>query len=156
MDRYTELHSATRAMVEVAADAREMTDSLEAGVVSLRGEVAQQSNINKELQYQVVATRLAPVSVLSARLTRNVRQTCQQTGKQAELHITGGEIQVDGDVINKLAIPCCICWRNAVDHGIEMPEERIAAGKPEQGSIDLSFSRQGSGIVVTIKDDGKG
>lgn len=156
MDRYTELHSATRAMVEVAADAREMTDSLEAGVISLRGEVAQQSNINKELQYQVVATRLAPVSVLSARLTRNVRQTCQQTGKQAELHITGGEIQVDGDVINKLADPLLHLLRNAVDHGIEMPEERIAAGKPEQGSIDLSFARQGSGIVVTIKDDGKG
>lgn len=156
MDRYTELHSATRAMVEVAADAREMTDSLEAGVVSLRGEVAQQSNINKELQYQVVATRLAPVSVLSARLTRNVRQTCQQTGKQAELHITGGEIQVDGDVINKLADPLLHLLRNAVDHGIEMPEDRVAAGKPEQGNINLNFSRQGSGIVVTIQDDGKG
>jgi chemosensory pili system protein ChpA (sensor histidine kinase/response regulator) len=156
LDRYNELHGITRALVEVTADAREMTDNLEASVMSLRSEVAQQSNINKELQYQVVATRLAPVNVLSARLVRNVRQTCQQTGKQAELIITGGEIQVDGDVLNKLADPLLHILRNAVDHGIELPENRAIAGKPVEGSIKLDFSRQGSGIVVTIRDDGKG
>jgi len=156
LDRYNELHGATRSLVEVTADAREMTNNLEAGVTRLRIEVAQQANINKELQYQVVATRLAPVSVLTARLMRNVRQTCQQTGKQAELVITGGEIQVDGDVLNKLADPLLHLLRNAVDHGIELPEVRTAAGKPETGIINLDFSRQGSGIVVTIRDDGKG
>ncbi len=156
LDRYNELHGATRMLVEVTTDAREMTDSLEAGVTKLRIEVAQHSNINKELQYQVVATRLAPVNVLTARLVRNVRQTCQQTGKQAELVITGGEIQVDGDVLNKLADPLLHLLRNAVDHGIELPEERTAIGKPASGTINLDFSRQGSGIVVTIRDDGKG
>ena len=156
MDRYTELHSATRALVEAAADAKEMTDSLEEGVSQLRGEVSQQNNINKELQYQVVSTRLAPVSSLSARLVRNVRQTCQQTGKQAELIISGGEIEVDGDVLNKLADPLLHLLRNAVDHGIELPDERAAVEKPVEGTINLTFSRQGSGIVVTIKDDGKG
>jgi chemosensory pili system protein ChpA (sensor histidine kinase/response regulator) len=85
-----------------------------------------------------------------------VRQTCQQTGKQAELVITGGEIQVDGDVLNKLADPLLHLLRNAVDHGIELPEDRAAAGKPIAGTINLDFSRQGSGIVVTIRDDGKG
>ena len=156
MDRYNELHGATRSLVEVTTDAREMTSNLEFGVSRLRVEVAQHANINKELQYQVIATRLAPVSVLSARLTRNVRQTCQQTGKQADLIITGGEIQVDGDVLNKLADPLLHLLRNAVDHGIELPEDRIAAGKPAGGTISLDFSRQGSGIVVTICDDGKG
>lgn len=156
LDRYNELHGATRALVEVTADAREMTDNLESGVTRLRSEVAQQANINKELQYQVVATRLAPVNVLTARLMRNVRQTCQQTGKQADLVITGGEIQVDGDVLNKLADPLLHLLRNAVDHGIELPDDRVAAGKPVTGTINLDFSRQGSGIVVTIRDDGKG
>jgi chemotaxis protein histidine kinase CheA/ActR/RegA family two-component response regulator len=156
LDRYNELHGATRSLVEVTADAREMTDNLDAGITRLRIEVAQQSTINKELQYQVVATRLAPVSVLTARLMRNVRQTCQQTGKQAELVIAGGEIQVDGDVLNKLADPLLHLLRNAVDHGIELPEDRAAAGKPIAGTINLNFSRQGSGIVVTIRDDGKG
>ena len=156
LDRYNELHGITRSLVEVTADAREMTDNLEASVTKLRSEVDQQANINKELQYQVVATRLAPVSVLSARLERNVRQTCLQTGKQAELVITGGEIQVDGDVLNKLADPLLHLLRNAVDHGIELPEERAAKGKPPEGSINLNFSRHGSGIIVTIRDDGKG
>ena len=156
LDRYNELHGATRSLVEVTTDAREMTDNLEAGVTRLRIEVAQHSNINKELQYQVIATRLAPVNVLAARLLRNVRQTCQQTGKQAELVITGGEIQVDGDVLNKLADPLLHLLRNAVDHGIELPEDRAVAQKPAVGIINLNFSRQGSGIVVTIRDDGKG
>jgi chemotaxis protein histidine kinase CheA/CheY-like chemotaxis protein len=156
LDRYNELHGATRSLVEVTTDAREMTNNLEAGMARLRIEVAQHANINKELQYQVIATRLAPVSVLSARLMRNVRQTCQQTGKQAELVITGSEIQVDGDVLNKLADPLLHLLRNAVDHGIELPDDRTAAGKPAAGTINLDFSRQGSGIVVTIRDDGKG
>lgn len=156
LDRYNELHGATRSLVEVTTDTREMTNNLEAGMARLRIEVAQHANINKELQYQVVATRLAPVSVLTARLMRNVRQTCQQTGKQAELAITGGEIQVDGDVLNKLADPLLHLLRNAVDHGIELPEDRAAAGKPVAGTINLDFSRQGSGIVVSIRDDGKG
>jgi len=156
MDRYTELHGATRSLVEITTDAREMTDNLVASIVNLRGEVTQQANINKDLQYQVIATRLAPVNVLSARLMRNVRQTCQQTGKQAELNIAGGEIQVDGDVINKLAEPLLHLLRNAVDHGIELPADRIAAGKPAEGKINLEFSRQGLGVVVTIRDDGKG
>ncbi|KXS33114.1 MAG: Chemotaxis protein histidine kinase-like protein [Candidatus Gallionella acididurans] len=156
LDRYTELHGVTQALVEVTADAREMTGSLEAGVSSLRSEVVQQANINKELQYQVAATRLAPASVLTARLMRNVRQTCQQTGKQARLVITGGEIQIDGDVLNKLADPLLHILRNAVDHGIELPEERTIAGKPPEGMVKLDFSRQGSGIIVTIRDDGRG
>jgi chemosensory pili system protein ChpA (sensor histidine kinase/response regulator) len=156
LDRYTELHGVTQALVEVAADAREMTGSLESGLASLRNEVVQQANINKELQYQVAATRLAPASVLTARLMRNVRQTCQQTGKQARLVITGGEIQIDGDVLNKLADPLLHILRNAVDHGIELPEERTIAGKPPEGMVKLDFSRQGSGIIVTIRDDGRG
>jgi chemosensory pili system protein ChpA (sensor histidine kinase/response regulator) len=156
MDRYNELHGATRALVEVTTDAREMTDNLETCVTNLRIEVAQQSQINKELQHQVVSTRLAPVNSLTARLTRNVRQTCVQTGKQAALVITGGDIQVDGDVLNKLSDPLLHLLRNAVDHGIELPGDRTAAGKPAEGRIDLNFSRQGSGIVVVIRDDGKG
>ncbi|MFZ5523229.1 MAG: hybrid sensor histidine kinase/response regulator [Pseudomonadota bacterium] len=156
MDRYNELHGASRALVEATADAREMTDNLETSVASLRIEVTQQSQINKDLQHQVVSTRLSPVNSLVARLTRNVRQTCVQTGKQANLVIGGGDIQVDGDVLNKLADPLLHLLRNAVDHGIELPEDRAAAGKPAEGRIELNFSRQGSGIVVTIRDDGKG
>jgi chemosensory pili system protein ChpA (sensor histidine kinase/response regulator) len=156
LDRYNELHSATHALIEVAADTHEMAEGLGAGLGELRAEVTQQGQLNKDLQHQITSTRLAPVSSLVARLTRNVRQTCTQTGKQAELLIAGGEIRVDGDVLNKLADPLLHLLRNAVDHGIELPDERLAAGKAAQGTIHLVFARQGSSIVVTIRDDGRG
>ncbi len=156
MDRYNELHSATRALVEVSADAREIASAIENDIAVLQSEVLQQSIVNKDLQYQIISTRMTPISMLSARLTRNVRQTCQQTGKDAELHIVGGEILVDGDVLNKLADPLLHILRNAVDHGIELPGERTTISKPEVGTINLTFARQGATIVVTITDDGRG
>jgi chemotaxis protein histidine kinase CheA/ActR/RegA family two-component response regulator len=156
MDRYNELHGATRALVEVSADAREIALVVENDIANLQSEVLQQSIVNKDLQYQITSTRMTPVSMLNTRLTRNVRQTGQQTGKDATLLIVGGEIQVDGDVLNKLADPLLHILRNAVDHGIELPAERLAAGKAEVGTINLTFARQGSTIIVTIRDDGRG
>ncbi len=156
MDKYNELHGATRSLVEVAADAREIASLVENDIADLQSEVLQQAIVNKDLQYQVTSTRMTPVSNLNARLTRNVRQTSQQTGKNAELVITGSEIQVDGDVLNKLADPLLHILRNAVDHGLELPPERNAAGKPENGTIALTFARQGATIIVTISDDGRG
>lgn len=156
LDQYNELHGATRALVEVTADADEMARTVEGMLSNVRAEVVQQTLINKDLQHQVVSTRLTPVSTLSARLTRNVRQTCQQTGKQAELEIVGGSILVDGDVLNKLADPLLHLLRNAVDHGLEMPDERVAMGKPAAGTVKLTIARQGSNVIVHVRDDGRG
>jgi chemosensory pili system protein ChpA (sensor histidine kinase/response regulator) len=156
LDRYNELHGATRALVETTADAREIASALEEDIAAISTDLAQQNQVNKALRHQVISTRMTPVDSLSARLIRNVRQTCQQTGKDAELVITGGDIQVDGDVLNKLADPLLHILRNAVDHGIESPSMREAHGKPPRGLINLDFSRQGSSVKVRIKDDGKG
>lgn len=156
LDRYNELHGATRALVETTADAREIASALEDDVASISIELAQQSQINKDLRHQVISTRMTPVESLTARLTRNVRQTCQQTGKDADLIITGSDILVDGDVLNKLADPLLHILRNAVDHGIESPALRESHGKPPRGRINLDFSRQGSSVTVRVKDDGKG
>ena len=156
LDRYNELQGATRALVETTADAREFANGLEAEVSQLSSDVTAQNTINREIQFQVIATRLLPVSSLGSRLTRNIRQTCQQTGKQAELKIIGGDILIDGDVLAQLADPLLHILRNAVDHGIEMPDARREANKPIVGNILLEFVRQGSSILVRIKDDGKG
>ncbi len=156
LDRYNELHGAARALVETTADAREFANGLEAEVAQLSSDVTAQNTINREMQFQVIATRLLPVSSLANRLTRNIRQTCQQTGKQAELKIVGGDILIDGDVLAQLADPLLHILRNAVDHGIEMPDVRRAANKSQVGAILLEFIRQGSSILVRIKDDGKG
>ncbi len=156
LDRYNELHGATRSLVEVCADAREISIALEDDVASIQHDLTQQNQINKDLRFQVISTRMTPVESLVARLTRNVRQTCQQTGKDAELVITGRDILVDGDVLNKLADPLLHILRNAVDHGIEDGAMREAHGKPRRGLINLAFTRQGSSVMVHIKDDGNG
>jgi chemotaxis protein histidine kinase CheA/ActR/RegA family two-component response regulator len=156
LDRYNELHGATRSLVEVCADAREISIALEDDVANIQHDLTQQNQINKDLRFQVISTRMTPVESLAARLTRNVRQTCQQTGKDAELVITGRDILVDGDVLNKLADPLLHILRNAVDHGIEDGALRESHGKPARGLINLDFTRQGSSVMVHIKDDGKG
>jgi chemotaxis protein histidine kinase CheA/ActR/RegA family two-component response regulator len=156
LDRYNELHGATRSLVEVCADAREISIALEDDVANIQHDLTQQNQINKDLRFQVISTRMTPVESLAARLTRNVRQTCQQTGKDAELTITGRDILVDGDVLNKLADPLLHILRNAVDHGIEEGALRESHGKSPRGLINLDFTRQGSSVTVHIKDDGKG
>ncbi len=156
LDRYNELHGATRSLVEVCADAREISVALEDDVANIQHDLRQQNQLNKDLQFQVISTRMTPVESLAARLTRNVRQTCQQTGKEATLVITGGNILVDGDVLNKLADPLLHILRNAVDHGIEDAATREASRKSRIGLINLDFTRQGSSVTVHIKDDGKG
>jgi chemotaxis protein histidine kinase CheA/ActR/RegA family two-component response regulator len=156
LDRYNELHGATRALVEASADAREIGMSLSDELAALQGEILQQGRLNKEMQHLVMSTRMTPVHSLAPRLTRNIRQTAQTVGKKAELVIHGGDILVDGDVLSSLADPLLHILRNAVDHGIETPEERTAAGKAETGIVELSFIRQGSSVIVRVRDDGRG
>ena len=156
MDRYNELHGATRALVEVTTDARDVAIDIEDNIVDLSTEIMRQGQIGRDLQYQVISTRMTPVSSLLPRLNRNVRQTCQQTGKEAELVVTGSEIMVDGEVLNKLADPLLHILRNAIDHGIELPEDRLRAGKLPIGKVQMNFARQGSTISVSIQDDGRG
>ena len=156
LDRYNELQGATRALVEVTADARELGLGIEDDLVSLANEVQQQGRMNKDLQHLVMSTRMTPVANLVPRLTRNVRQTAQSLGKKVELIVVGSEILVDGDILTGLADPLLHILRNAVDHGIELPHERTAAGKSESGTIVMEVVRQGNSIAVRVRDDGRG
>lgn len=156
LDQYNELHGATHALMEDAADARALGNRLEEDISQLGTVIAQQQRLQKDLQHLVASTRMTPVGALASRLQRNVRQTCQATGKDAELVIEGSEIQVDGLVLSQLAEPLLHMLRNAVDHGIESLAERVAAGKSARGRIALSFSRQGQQAVVRCSDDGHG
>lgn len=155
-DQYNELHSATRGLLEGTGDARELSLGIEDDIGQLSAILVRQDQMNKEIQHLAMVMRLTPVKIIIPRLTRNVRQTCQMTGKRAELVVEGGDIMVDGEVLNKLADPLLHVLRNAVDHGIENPEERVAVGKPETGKIVLSFVRQGQTVVVRCTDDGRG
>lgn len=156
MDQYNELHSTAHALVEEASDVRVISQQIEEAIAQLAGMQTRQQQLSRDLQYLVIGTRMTEVGVLESRLQRNVRTTCQATGKMAVLTFRGGSTLIDSDVLNKLAEPLLHLLRNAVDHGLETPRDRVKAGKSEVGSIVLDFSRQGQQVVLRCQDDGNG
>lgn len=156
MDQYSELHSTAHALVEEAADARALALQVEEEIAQLVSLQARQQRLNKDMQHLVIGTRMTAVGVLESRLQRNVRSTCQATGKEAVLVLEGAGTLIDSDVLNRLAEPLLHLLRNAVDHGLETPGERAAIGKPQAGRIVLNFARQGQQVVLRCQDDGSG
>ena len=156
MDQYGELHSTTRALAEEAADARALALRLEDDIAQVAGLQARQQRLNKDMQHLVIGTRMTEVGVLESRLQRTVRSTCQATGKEAMLVLQGGATLIDSDVLNRLAEPLLHLLRNAVDHGLEAPDERESLRKPRTGRILLSFTLQGQQVVLRCEDDGSG
>jgi len=101
-------------------------------------------------------TRMVPFSGQAPRLRRIVRQTAAELGKQVQLKLEGMEGELDRSVLERIIPPIEHMLRNSIAHGIESPEQRRIAGKPETGTIELSFAREGSDMVLRIRDDGAG
>ncbi|QYZ80244.1 chemotaxis protein CheA [Methanofollis formosanus] len=109
-----------------------------------------------DLQNLMMHIRMIPLSHIFNRLPRVVRDVAQHEGKEVDFIIEGGETELDRSVMDGLNDPLLHLIRNAVDHGIELPEERIAAGKPEKGRLHLSAMRDRDNVVIRIEDDGAG
>jgi two-component system chemotaxis sensor kinase CheA len=112
--------------------------------------------IVREVQDAATELRLVPVDDVFRRLRRMVRELERQTGKQIEMEIEGGDTAIDKLVADRLYDPLLHVVRNSADHGLEGPEDRRAAGKPEQGRIILSAAQVGSEVRITVADDGRG
>ena len=110
----------------------------------------------RELQEGVMAIRTQPVRSVFARMPRLVRELSATLGKEARLVITGEGTEIDKTVIEQLADPLTHLLRNALDHGVETPDQRQAAGKPRQGTIHLGAEQRSGRIVIEISDDGRG
>jgi len=110
----------------------------------------------RDLQEAVMAIRAQPVKPLFQRMSRIVREAAEATGKQARLVTSGESAEVDKTVIERLADPLTHMIRNAVDHGLETPENRRLAGKDDCGTIRLSAAHRSGRVIITIKDDGAG
>jgi two-component system chemotaxis sensor kinase CheA len=110
----------------------------------------------RELKDSVMSMRAQPVGAVFQRMPRLVRELAVKTGKKVRLEMHGETTEVDRSIIERLADPLTHIIRNSADHGIEMPADRIAAGKPEEGTIRLSADHRGSRIVIEIRDDGAG
>jgi two-component system chemotaxis sensor kinase CheA len=122
----------------------------------LREAVAAMERNTRELHERVMGIRMLPVGTLFQRYARTVYDIAQSTGKQIRLDLNGEETEIDKSMLELLGDPLIHLVRNAADHGIETPEERKAAGKPEEGVITLRAFHRSGRIVIEISDDGAG
>ncbi len=118
--------------------------------------LTQLERYTRELQENVMDIRMLPISFNFNRFPRLVHEICRNLGKKVELKMSGEQTELDKTVLEKIGDPLVHLVRNSLDHGIELPEARIAAGKPETGVLHLSASQEGGNIVIRVEDDGAG
>lgn len=118
--------------------------------------VQQLDRVTSDLQEAVMRTRMQPIGNAWRKLPRTIRDLCAETGKEIDFEMRGEETELDRQVLQAIRDPLTHLIRNAADHGIEDPEERLEAGKPETGKIVLEALHEGGHIVIEVRDDGRG
>lgn len=149
VDLVAELVIAQSMVIENPSLDKDGNDELSRGILVLQ-------RITKELQHNAMSLRMVPVRGAFQKMQRLVRDLAGKQGKVIHLKSSGEETEIDRNIVAQLQDPLIHMVRNACDHGIETPEERIASGKPSHGTINLSAFHQGGGIIIQIADDGRG
>ncbi|WP_444995634.1 Hpt domain-containing protein [Aliikangiella sp. IMCC44359] len=155
MDRYTRQQELTRGLGESAVDLLSLKESLDMLTADSETLLLQQGRVNTEMQESLMRTRMIPFESLVPRLRRMVRQISNELGKTIELSISA-DGEMDRSVLERMIAPLEHMLRNAMDHGIEPPEERRANQKTEAGSVKISMFREGSEVFIKLQDDGRG
>jgi two-component system chemotaxis sensor kinase CheA len=140
---------AIQAELSLIYDAREQLKSLAETIHSL-------GRVSDGLQKGVLDTRMVPIGPLFERFRRVIRDLSLSSGKEVTLQINGEKTELDKRMIDELSDPLIHMVRNAVDHGLESPEQREAVGKPRAGTVSLIASHRGNSVVITVSDDGHG
>ncbi|MCJ2066190.1 chemotaxis protein CheA [Methylobacterium sp. J-088] len=155
MNFAAELTVAKNGLAYLAGRVEQVSGSRQLGR-EIKEQYAVIDRIAQSLQVGVMAIRMMPVSQVFQRFPRLVRDTMRKLGKEAELVIQGEDTEADKNVLESLADPLIHMVRNALDHGIETPAERLAAGKPAQGTLRLSARQENDNVIIEVADDGKG
>jgi chemosensory pili system protein ChpA (sensor histidine kinase/response regulator) len=156
MDRYSSLHQYSRALAESASDVASLQSLLEQLTRDGQNLLMQQARSVSEMQNGLMRSRMVAFQRHVPRLSRLVRQVASESGKRADLVVTGASGELDRQVLERLVGPFEHLLRNAVVHGIELPAVREAAGKLAEGRIEVALHRENSEMVITIADDGAG
>jgi chemotaxis protein histidine kinase CheA len=130
--------------------------SLHRFALSLKDDVLAQEVLMDELHDKTLLMRMLPLAIVFEPAARMVRELARSVGKQVECVVSGAEIELDRQMIDKLSDPIIHLIRNGIDHGLETPDKRIAAGKPAQGRLTLSARQDGGWVVIEVSDDGDG
>ncbi|RZT95189.1 Hpt domain-containing protein [Rivibacter subsaxonicus] len=155
-DRYTRFQELTRMMAESVNDVATVQRSLLRTLESAEDELAAQGRLTRDLQDDLLRTRMVEFEGLSDRLYRVVRQAAKETGKQVRLDIVGGAIEVDRGVLDRMTGSFEHLLRNSVTHGIESPQQRVAAGKEAIGEVVVALHQEGNEVAIEFRDDGAG
>jgi len=131
-----------------------LTANLE--VEGLQHAVQELTRSSQALQAMVMQVRMIPVDVVFLRFPRLIRDLSTKLGKDVKLELVGSETELDRTVVDALGDPLVHLVRNAVDHGLELPDARVAAGKPRHGTIEITARHAGGSVVIEVRDDGKG
>ena len=157
LDRYSTIQQLSRALAESVSDLNSLTELMDEAARQSETLLMQQARVNTELQEGLMQARMVSFNTLAPRLRRVVRNAARDTGRKASLEIRlEGEGELDRNVLDRVTAPIEHILRNAVAHGIEEPEARRAAGKPEQGTITITIDREATELLIRVADDGGG
>lgn len=156
LDRYTQLNLIIRSLNESTIDVAAIHANLEGIHSGLGGDINRQHRVVRELQVQMMRARLSPMSSLTPRLSRTMRDVSAKLHKRVRLVMEGDTVELDRMIWEKLADPFMHLVRNSVHHGIESEEERARADKPAIATIRIAGQREGNHVVVRYSDDGRG
>jgi two-component system chemotaxis sensor kinase CheA len=155
MNQVGELVLERNRMIQLHSDYQSGLDP--AGFGDDFGKLSKRLNfVTSELQMQVLKMRMLPVEKVFKKFPRIVRNLARDLGKDVDLQIIGEETELDRSVVDEIGDPLIHLIRNALDHGLETPEQRLEAGKSRTGTVVLSAAHEGNQIVISIKDDGRG
>ena len=156
MDRYDDVNILSRSMAEISADVNEVLSQLGGFIGRVEGDIDEFTKLAHHLQDEITAARMVPIGTLYSRLSRAVRDAASSTGKLVELDLLGSETELDNNIIQQISDPLVHLVRNSVAHGIELPDGRTIAGKPETGRVSLRAYHRGNHIYIEVEDDGRG
>jgi chemosensory pili system protein ChpA (sensor histidine kinase/response regulator) len=155
-DRFTRVQELTRMLAESVDDVATVQRNLGRSLDAAETDLANQARQARDLQRDLLRTRMVEFESLSERLYRVVRQAGKDTGKRVQMDIEGGAIEIDRSVLDRMTPAFEHLLRNAVAHGVESIEQRLAAGKAEAGSITIVLQQEGNDVAISFVDDGAG
>ena len=155
-DRYTRFQELTRMLAESVNDVATVQHNAMRSLDSASQDMVRQSQVLRELQQNLMRMRMVKFGSIGDRLYRVVRQAAKELGKRVAMDIRGASVEIDRGVLERMAGPIEHLLRNAVAHGIELPEQREAAGKAEAGDIRVEVRQEGNEVVLSFADDGAG
>lgn len=156
LDRYDAIQNTVLAMEERSRDQQQFLAKNGVAASEMARELREANEALTEQRYELLSVRAQTVKSVAPRLRRTVGQTADSTGKKVIFTLHGEDVRMDGLVLQKLMDALLHILRNAVDHGIESPADRLALGKPEAGLVHLTFSRNADRVSVHVRDDGRG